>query len=51
MIPGKYRLLILLPLFALSALAQPGGQLDVGARPAVLGASYVATADDGYAAY
>ena len=51
MIPVKFRLLILLPLSALSAPAQPGGQLDIGARPAVLGASYVAIADDGYAAY
>ena len=45
------RLIILLSLCSASAFAQPSSQLAVGARPAILGESYVAIADDGYAAY
>jgi len=44
-------LLILLSLCSTPAFSQPGSQLSVGARPAILGESFVAIADDGYAAY
>ena len=47
----KLRWIILLLLCAAPSFAQPGSQLVTGARPAILGESYVAIADDGYAAY
>ena len=42
-----FRLTMTLLAEAGSVLAQPGGQVVVGARPAALGESFVAVADDG----
>ena len=46
-----FLLLLILPVWLGPALAQTGGRLLVGARPAALGEAFVAVADDGNAAY